>query len=83
MANCPAGDLGRAGRIILISSTYGDGEPADNGRFFWECLAEESATRLEHLSYAVPGWPRWGRGASPEGWIAMPAMSRISAFGLS
>ena len=55
MADYPAGDLGNAGRIILISSTYGDGEPPDNGRSFWEFLSEDIAPRLEHLSYSVCG----------------------------
>ena len=55
MADYPAGDLGKTGRIILISSTYGDGEPPDNGRSLWEFLSEDNAPRLEHLSYAVCG----------------------------
>jgi sulfite reductase (NADPH) flavoprotein alpha-component len=53
MDDYPAGELGKAGSIILISSTYGDGEPPDNGRAFWEFLSE--APRLEHLRYAVCG----------------------------
>jgi sulfite reductase (NADPH) flavoprotein alpha-component len=55
MADYPAGELGKVGKIILISSTYGDGEPPDNGRGFWEFLSDETAPRLEHLSYAVCG----------------------------
>jgi sulfite reductase (NADPH) flavoprotein alpha-component len=55
MADYPVGELGNVGKIILISSTYGDGEPPDNGRGFWEFLSEETAPRLEHLSYAVCG----------------------------
>ncbi len=48
-------NLGNAGKIILISSTYGDGDPPDNGKTFWEFLNEASAPRLENLSYAVCG----------------------------
>jgi sulfite reductase (NADPH) flavoprotein alpha-component len=55
MADYPAGELGKAGKIILIASTYGDGEPPDNGRGFWEFLSEETAPQLEHLRYAVCG----------------------------
>jgi sulfite reductase (NADPH) flavoprotein alpha-component len=53
MDDDPAGELGKAGSIILIASTYGDGEPPDNGRGFWDFLSE--APRLEHLHYAVCG----------------------------
>ena len=55
MADYPAGDLGKEGTIILITSTYGDGDPPDNGKSFWDVLCEENAPRLEHLSYAVCG----------------------------
>lgn len=55
MADYAVGELGKAGKIILISSTYGDGDPPDNGKSFWEFLAEENAPKLEHLSYAVCG----------------------------
>jgi sulfite reductase (NADPH) flavoprotein alpha-component len=55
MADYPAGELGKTGTIILISSTYGDGEPPDNGRGFWEFLSEDNAPRLEHLNFAVCG----------------------------
>ena len=40
-------------RLILVSSTYGDGDPPDNGKSFWEVLRAEAAPRLEQLSYAV------------------------------
>ena len=55
MADYPVGELGKAGKIILITSTYGDGEPPDNGRGFWDFLSEDTAPRLQHLSYAVCG----------------------------
>jgi sulfite reductase (NADPH) flavoprotein alpha-component len=50
-----AGELGKPGSLIFISSTYGDGEPPDNGRGFWEFLSEETAPKLEHLQFAVCG----------------------------
>ncbi|HQT46648.1 MAG TPA: flavodoxin domain-containing protein, partial [Acidocella sp.] len=55
MADYAVGELGKAGKIILISSTYGDGDAPDNGKSFWEFLAEDNAPKLEHLSYAVCG----------------------------
>lgn len=55
MDDYPAGELGKPGSLILISSTYGDGDPPDNGRGFWEFLSEDTAPRLEHLQFAVCG----------------------------
>jgi sulfite reductase (NADPH) flavoprotein alpha-component len=55
MAAFPPAALGEAQRVILISSTYGDGEPPDNGRGLWEFLSGDDAPRLEHLHYAVCG----------------------------
>ena len=55
MADYPAGELGASKNIILISSTYGDGEPPDNGRGLWDFLCEDTTPRLEHLHYAVCG----------------------------
>ncbi|MDE1905589.1 MAG: molybdopterin-dependent oxidoreductase [Rhodospirillales bacterium] len=55
MADYPVGDLGGSQNILLISSTYGDGEPPDNGRGFWDFLCEEMTPRLEHLNFAVCG----------------------------
>ena len=55
MDDYPPGELGKQTSIIFISSTYGDGEPPDNGRGFWDFLSEDSAPRLQHLRYAVCG----------------------------
>ena len=49
-ANLPA-----AQKLVVISSTWGDGEPPDNAANFWGWLNAESAPRLEHLSFAVLG----------------------------
>ena len=46
-------DLGRERTLLLISSTYGDGDAPDNGAAFWEALKAEDAPRLDHLRYAV------------------------------
>ncbi|MVU83684.1 molybdopterin-dependent oxidoreductase [Nocardia sp. ET3-3] len=40
------------GDVLVISSTFGDGGPPDNGTDFWERL-NDSATRLTGLRYAV------------------------------
>jgi len=39
--------------VLLITSTYGDGEPPDTAQAFWSWLKGESAPRLEHLRYSV------------------------------
>jgi len=40
---------------IIISSTWGDGDPPDNAVNFWNWLKTEAAPRLEHLEFAVLG----------------------------
>ncbi len=46
-------DLGAiSGDVLLISSTFGDGGPPDNGADFWDRLAE-SVVRLTGVRYAV------------------------------
>lgn len=41
--------------LIVIVSTYGEGEMPDNARRFWEALSADTAPRLEGLTYAVLG----------------------------
>lgn len=40
-------------RVVIVTSTYGEGEMPDNALAFWEALQSETAPRLEHLSFAV------------------------------
>jgi sulfite reductase (NADPH) flavoprotein alpha-component len=49
-ANLPA-----ASKAVIISSTWGDGEPPDNAVNFWTWLKADSAPRLENLNFAVLG----------------------------
>ena len=46
-------DLQSATHLIVVTSTWGDGEFPDNATLFWEALSAEAADRLEHLSFAV------------------------------
>jgi sulfite reductase (NADPH) flavoprotein alpha-component len=39
--------------LIVIVSTYGEGEMPDNAHQFWEALSASTAPRLEALSYGV------------------------------
>jgi sulfite reductase (NADPH) flavoprotein alpha-component len=49
-ANLPA-----ASKAVIISSTWGDGDPPDNAVSFWNWIKADSAPRLEHLNFAVLG----------------------------
>ncbi|MFT4081894.1 MAG: bifunctional nitrate reductase/sulfite reductase flavoprotein subunit alpha [Nocardioides sp.] len=39
--------------VLLVSSTFGDGDAPDNGEAFWSALAAEDAPRLAQTRYAV------------------------------
>lgn len=46
-------DLTAVRRLVVITSTYGEGEMPDNAELFWQALAAPSAPRLEGLFYGV------------------------------
>ncbi|MFT3833322.1 MAG: sulfite reductase flavoprotein subunit alpha [Micropruina sp.] len=46
-------DLLRMERVLVITSTYGDGEMPDNAALFWDDFSAETAPRLEDLRFAV------------------------------
>jgi sulfite reductase (NADPH) flavoprotein alpha-component len=46
-------DWSKENNVLLIASTYGDGEPPDPAQNFWNWLKTDAAPRLEHLSYSV------------------------------
>ncbi len=50
-----ARQLRQAQRLLLVTSTQGDGDPPDNAIAFRELLQSRKAPRLEHLRYAVLG----------------------------
>ena len=39
--------------VLVITSTYGEGEPPDNAQAFWNWLAADTAPRMEHVKYSV------------------------------
>ncbi|MFM0336669.1 molybdopterin-dependent oxidoreductase [Paraburkholderia fungorum] len=45
--------LAKAQYVLLMTSTFGDGDPPDNAQSFWTHLASETAPRLEGVRYAV------------------------------
>jgi len=46
-------DLPMAGQLLLVTSTFGDGDPPDNGTAFWSALRSADTARLDDLRYAV------------------------------
>ena len=48
-------DFSKEQRLILITSTWGDGDPPDNAVAFWSFLNSTAAPRLDHLEFAVLG----------------------------
>ena len=42
-------DLMKEQNVLVITSTYGDGDPPDMAQGFWEWLKAGSAPKLDHL----------------------------------
>ncbi len=51
-AGTPA-DLPHGADLVVVTSTFGDGEAPDNGVAFWDALAAPDARRLEGSRFAV------------------------------
>jgi sulfite reductase (NADPH) flavoprotein alpha-component len=50
---CSLDDLASATRLILVTSTWGEGDPPDNAAEFWTRLNADTAPHLEHLQFSV------------------------------
>ena len=48
-------DLADAEKVLIVTSTFGDGGPPDNGADFWERLESPDAPSLAGLRYSVLG----------------------------
>ena len=46
-------DLTKEENVLVITSTYGDGDPPDMAQAFWDWLKADTAPKLEHLRYSV------------------------------
>jgi sulfite reductase (NADPH) flavoprotein alpha-component len=46
-------DLQRALRLLIVTSTWGEGDPPDNAVSFWQYLNSETAPKLDHLNFSV------------------------------
>jgi NADPH-dependent sulfite reductase flavoprotein alpha-component len=49
------GELAAAHDVLVITSTFGDGGPPDNGSTFWDRLDSPDAPALDGIRYAVLG----------------------------
>ncbi|MCX5001322.1 bifunctional nitrate reductase/sulfite reductase flavoprotein subunit alpha [Streptomyces sp. NBC_00638] len=53
MDDAHPGSLPTGADILLITSTFGDGDAPDNGSGFWDALAAPDTPRLDGVRYAV------------------------------
>ena len=53
MAKYETVDFTKEENVLVITSTYGDGDPPDNAQAFWNYLSADTAPPLAHLSYSV------------------------------
>jgi sulfite reductase (NADPH) flavoprotein alpha-component len=53
MAKFETVDLTTEERLLIVTSTYGDGDPPDNAMAFWEFLKSDAAPALGNLQYSV------------------------------
>ncbi|ANI40550.1 bifunctional nitrate reductase/sulfite reductase flavoprotein subunit alpha [Mycolicibacterium vaccae] len=55
MDDAALADLSDAGEVIIVTSTFGDGGPPDNGADFWDRLGSPEAPALDGVRYTVLG----------------------------
>ncbi|GAA4988900.1 hypothetical protein GCM10025734_14890 [Kitasatospora paranensis] len=53
MADATLDQLTAGTDVLVVSSTFGDGEAPDNGAAFWQALAAPDAARLEGVRFSV------------------------------
>ena len=53
LAQYPTAQLASEQRLLIVTSTYGDGEPPDNAKAFWNFLNGSSAPKLPQMHFSV------------------------------
>ena len=53
LAKYDAGELAKESNLLLVTSTWGEGDPPDNAAGFFDKLHADGFPRLEHLRYSV------------------------------
>jgi len=49
----PTGQLASESALLVVTSTYGDGEPPDSAKAFWEFLSSDAAPKLVQTKFSV------------------------------
>jgi len=52
-ATCATIDWSKETNLLVVTSTYGDGDMPDNAQAFWEWLQTDAARALVHLNFSV------------------------------
>ncbi|MFT3663011.1 MAG: sulfite reductase subunit alpha [Gordonia sp. (in: high G+C Gram-positive bacteria)] len=55
MGDLTVADVAAASKLLVVVSTYGEGDMPDNAEDLWEQLADDAAPRMEGLRFAVCG----------------------------
>ncbi|WP_404421861.1 sulfite reductase subunit alpha [Nibricoccus sp. IMCC34717] len=53
LAQLPVSQLTGIERLLVITSTYGDGEPPDNAKAFWTALKDAASASLGKLRFSI------------------------------
>jgi sulfite reductase (NADPH) flavoprotein alpha-component len=53
LAKYPTAQLASERHVLVVASTYGDGDPPDNAKAFWEFLKNDAAPRLAELRFSI------------------------------
>jgi sulfite reductase (NADPH) flavoprotein alpha-component len=53
LAKYPTAQLASEKSLLIVTSTYGDGEPPDNARAFWDFLKSDAAPKLGSLRFSL------------------------------
>lgn len=53
MASYPTSQLASEQHLVIVASTFGDGEPPDNAKAFWDFLKGDAAPKLPGLRFSI------------------------------
>jgi sulfite reductase (NADPH) flavoprotein alpha-component len=53
MGQYPRSNLASEQSLLIVTSTYGDGEPPDNARLFWDFVSSKQAPALPNVNFSV------------------------------